>query len=58
MIPFKTQVNEKIMEHCGYKKHFFPTVAVIIFYAVRLIFESISWIYFMYHKPFKNLSLN
>lgn len=24
MIPFKTQVNEKIMEHCGYKKHFFP----------------------------------
>lgn len=23
MIPFKTQVNEKIMEHCRYKQFFF-----------------------------------
>lgn len=57
MIPFKTQVNEKIMEHCGYKQHFFP-LSLSSFYTVRLIFESISWIYFMYHKTFKNLCLN
>lgn len=58
MIPFKTQVNEKIMEHCRYKQIFFFTVTVIIFYTARGLFESISWIYFTFHKTFKNLSLH
>lgn len=49
MISFKTQVNEKIMEHCSYKQilGFFSTLSVI-FYAPKQLFESISWIYFMY----------
>lgn len=58
MIPFKTQVNEKIIEHCRYKQIFFFTVTVIIYYTARRLFERISWIYFMYHKTFKNLSLH
>lgn len=53
MISFKTQVNEKIMEHCRYKQIFFPTVTGITLYTARGPFESISWIYFLFHKTFK-----